>query len=599
MNTEQKKLDKIQYKTEWDLSPLYESLDDLEKHVKKIERAFKKFEKKYKGNDNWLSNQGNLLAALEEWEELIKLNPHRPATYLHMRKALDSGDETIEALYNKVSERMTHIGNRLLFFSLAIGNLSEKKKKEYAKGKTLEPFRYYLEQIFRESEHRLSEDEEKIVNLFSIPGYNLWVEGVGKEVSQLTVKYKKKELPLSEALNRVKDLPTVERRRVWGSAMDALETASDFATHELNAVVTTKKIEDGLRNFKKPYSQAVINYENAEKNVEELVDAVTGQFKISQKFYDLKKDLLGLERMVYADRQANIGAISKTFTFEEQVQMFREALEAVRPEYRELFDSMLEDGRVDVKPKKGKQGGAFCICSTPSMPVHVLLNDVGTFASFNTLAHEMGHALHGELTKKNVRPIYQSFPTSTAEVASTYFENIAFDYVFETLSEQEQVIALHNKLDGTMSTIFRQIAFFNFEKDLHSTIRKEGAISKELIRKMMNEHMESYLGGAVDMQDKDGNFFVSIPHIRFFFYVYTYAYGELVSTALYGKYKEDKKFDDKVYEFLSSGGSLSPDDIFENAGLTLSTEFFKEGLKEVNKEVNRLKRLAKKVGMMK
>ncbi|MEX0934852.1 MAG: M3 family metallopeptidase [Candidatus Paceibacterota bacterium] len=598
MNTEEK-LPKIKYETEWDLTQLYSSLDEIEKHVKKIERAYKKFEKKYRDKDNWLTSQGRLLSALEEWEDLFKLNPHRPITYLMMRRALESGNEEVEALYNIVSEKMTHIVNRVLFFPLALGNLPPSKKKEYIKGQKLKPFQYYLQQIFQQSKYKLSEEEERVVNLFSLPAQQLWVHGVSKEVGQLTVEYKKKEIPLAEALKRTEDLPTVERRKLWKLCMDALESVSDFATHEINAVVTTKKIEDNLRGFKKPYSESVMDYENTEENVEGLVEAVTDQFKISRKYYRLKKELLGLKRMEYADRQANIGSISTTFSFDEQVQLFREALENVRPEYREFFDAMLKEGRIDVAPKKGKKGGAFCICSNPSSPVFALLNDVGTFDSFRTLSHEMGHALHGEMTKKHVRPTYQSFPTSTAEVASTYFENIAFDHVFGMLDEKEQVIALHDKLDSSMATIFRQIALFNFEKELHTTVREEGAVSKERLKKTLNEHMQSYLGDAVEMKDMNSNLFVTWPHIRFFFYVYTYAYGEITSAALYSKYKENPAYEEKVYEFLAAGGSMSPEDIFKRAGLDLSTQFFKDGLKLLNKEVNRLKRLAKKADMIK
>lgn len=600
MNTDQKKtLKKLNYKTEWDLSQLYTSFDEIDRHVEKIERAYKKFEKKYRNSDTWLATQGGLLKALEEYESLLKLNPGRPVRYLSMARDINSFDEKIEAKLNQVSERMTHISNRLLFLPLAIGSLSASKKKEYARGKVLKPFHYFLEKIFEESKYQLTEKEERVISLLGMPAYALWVQGVNKEESQLTVPFKGKEIPLSEAIYKVHDLPTVQRRKLWKDSMEALSDITRFATHEINAVVTTKKIEDELRGFEKPYSATVLEYENDIESIENLVETVSKQFSISREFYTLKKELLGLDKMYYADRNAGIGTIRTTFSFDSQVEILREALGGVGEEYQMFFEAMLEEGRVDVKPKKGKKGGAYCACGSSSIPVYVFLNDVGTFSSFRTLAHEMGHALHGELTKQHTRTIYQSFPISMAEVASTFFENIAFDQVFETLSDKEKVIALHDKLNSSISTIFRQIALFNFEVELHGTVRKDGAMPQEAIIAKLNEHMSNYLGDDMILQESDGNFFASWSHIRYFFYAYAYAYGELISTALYKKYKEDPEYKEKIRTLFASGGSMTPKDLLRKAGIDLTPEFFKEGLKEINKEINTLKRLAKKAGMIK
>jgi oligoendopeptidase F len=228
----------------------------------------------------------------------------------------------------------------------------------------------------------------------------------------------------------------------------------------------------------------------------------------------------------------------------------------------------------------------------------VMLNHTEDIQAVSTMAHEMGHAFHSELSKSQ-SPIYQDYTISVAEVASTLFENFAFEEMLGKLSEKEKVIALHNQINDDVSTIFRQIACFNFELELHKTIREKGSIPKEEIAKMLNKHMKSYLGPIMKLTDNDGYFFVKWSHIRNFFYVYSYAYGQIISKALYARYKEDKSFLSKIEQFLSAGGSKSPEQIFKDIGIDVSKpEFFEAGLKQVEADIKLLEQLAKKAKLI-
>jgi oligoendopeptidase F len=142
-------------------------------------------------------------------------------------------------------------------------------------------------------------------------------------------------------------------------------------------------------------------------------------------------------------------------------------------------------------------------------------------------------------------------------VASTLFENFAFEEVLKTLSEEEKVIALHDRIMDDVQTIFRQIALFNFEVEMHTIVKEKGALSREQLAALMNKHMKAYLGPVFELTEDDGYFFVYWSHIRRFFYVYSYAYGQIVSKALYKKYQEDPRYLKKIEEFLRAGESLS------------------------------------------
>jgi oligoendopeptidase F len=207
----------------------------------------------------------------------------------------------------------------------------------------------------------------------------------------------------------------------------------------------------------------------------------------------------------------------------------------------------------------------------------------------------MGHSFHTKLS--DTQPyIYKDYTIATAEVASTLFENFVFDEMFSKMSKKEKIVALHNKINDSITTIFRQIACFNFEKELHETVREKGGMSKEEIAVLLNKHMQAYLGPVFKLEKDDGYSFVSWMHLRRFFYVYSYAFGALISDALYLMYKKDKNFEIKIREFMSAGGSASPEDIFGSIGIDIrNPKFFELGLKKIEKDIEELERLTESV----
>jgi oligoendopeptidase F len=252
----------------------------------------------------------------------------------------------------------------------------------------------------------------------------------------------------------------------------------------------------------------------------------------------------------------------------------------------------LNNGQIDVFPRLNKRSGAYC-WGHPSLPTFVLLNNVPSFDSVSTLAHEMGHAIHTELSKKQ-SIFYERYSTAAAEVASTLFENFVFDEVMTSLSPKERIIALHDHIADDMGTIFRQIAFFNFEMELHQMIRAEGFVGSEKIAKLMNKHLQSYIGPEFKLDPDDGLFWIRLSHIRSYFYVYTYAYGQLISKALYTKYQQDNRFIEKINQFLSAGGSDTPEHIFKSIGVdTTKPDFWKLGLESIERDITNLEKECK------
>ncbi len=579
-------------KTTWNLGLLYKNHEDpqIETDIKAIEKAYAAFDKKYRGKTDYLKNEGKLLAALTDFEALFKkLAISKPLQYFQLAQDLDN-DAIARAKSTQIMERLTKNEHKIVFFDLTLAKIPAPLQKKFLASKKLAPFRYHLKCIFDRAKHDLSEAEEKIMGLKSIPAYQQWLTATDKILNKQVVEFQGKKLPVAEASQKIHDLPLKERRELHEKTMRVLEGVSDIAESEINAVIMDKKINDELRGYKEPFDATILGYQNDRKSVMALVDVVTKNNSISHRFYALKAKLLKLPNLEYSDRNVGIGENVKEIKFEEAVSILREIFGAADKRYLDILNSYLENGQIDVYPKVGKTGGAYC-AGASKIPTFVLLNYTNTLDQVMTFAHEMGHAIHTEISKGQP-PLYEHYTISTAEVASTFFEAMVFDALFEKMTKEEKVLALHNKINDDIQTIFRQIACFNFETDLHRGVRAKGAMSKEEIGALMNKHMSAYLGPITKMKDIDGNFFVTWSHIRRFFYVYSYAFGQLISKALYAEYKKDNKFIEKVNKFLAAGGSDSPENIFKSIGIDVTKpDFWVKGLKSIEKDIETLEKL--------
>lgn len=581
-------------KDTWNLGLLYKSDNDpqIERDLQAIEKAFSAFEKKYKGKD-FISSANKLKQALDDYKNLEKVaNGHKPYTYFHYRQDTDSQNKAVESRMNQYYQRVVGASNRTSFFPLTVGKIDKKVQAKFLKDQKLREYKYLLEKIFLQAQYNLTDAEEQLASLLSQPGKKMWTDGQAKLLNQQTVKYKGKNLPISQAVAMISDLPKGERRKLHSAVNDVAQSVSHFAESEINALYTFKKIMDERRGFKKPYSSTLLYYENDEKTVENLVNLVTKNFHISRRFYKLHAKLLGEKKITAADRNVKIGNVKKKFDWETSIEIIKRAFKKVDPKYVEIFDQFVKNGQFDIYPRVGKRDGAYC-SSGGDNPVFVLLNHADNLRSYETIAHEMGHAFHAEFCRKQPYH-YRDVSMATAEVASTFFEQVALEELENVLDKKDYAVLLHNQIQGDVATVIAQIAYFNCELELHERVRKEGFVSKEEMAKTMAKHLRSYLGDAVEVSDKDGYFFVRIPHLRYFFYLYTYSYGQLISKAMFEKWKEDPSYIKKVEEFLSAGSSKSPRDIFKSIGIdTADPKFFEAGLKSIERDIEKLEKLTR------
>jgi oligoendopeptidase F len=587
------------YKTQWDLALLYKSPKDpqIEKDMASIEKACADFEKKYRNKD-FTSTPEKLLRALQDSELLDKQTlGGKPWWYFALGSYMDSDNAFASAMSTKLEQRLSVSSNKVTFFALKVAKIPKSQQKKLLTYPSLQPFAYMLNRLFEEAKYNLSEKEENLANLLSQSGYSMWVSGKEKELFKKTVSHKGKQISVSEAREIISELPKKERRELHKKMYTVYQELGTFAEAEINAIVNYKKVLDEARGYEKPYSSTLIGNENDEESIEALASIVTKNFSISNRFYKLHAKLLGDKKITVADVNSKIGQIKQKFSFEKTVNLIQEGFSKIGPDYVKYFEQFLEKGQIDVYPRKGKWSGGFC-WKIGESPTFILLNHTDSIRSVETLAHEMGHGFHNEFARK--QPLrYQGQPASTAEVASTFFEQVINEELEQKISEKEKIILLHNNISRDIQTIFLQITCFNFEIELHNRIRKEGQLSKEEISKLLVKHLSACRGPAVETTELDGYLFVAWSHLRMFFYTYTYAFGHLISKAMYEKWKQDPSFESKVREFLSAGSSMSPKDLFKKMGIDISNpSFFESGLKAIDADISRLEKLAKKAKMI-
>ncbi len=594
--------------TSWNLEIFYKNIDDpkIEKDRKIVKKKSYEFINKWKDRDDYLKNPKVLAKALEEYEKwLAKFGSDgNEGYYLWLSSVLDQENTEIKAKLNKVIEMGQKIENDIQFFAHRIATIDKKQQSKFLNSSELKKYKHFLKRLFLEANHLLTEDQEKIMNLKSKVSYYNWVQMTEEFLSKeekvvFTEEGKKEKKSFSEIISLIDN----KKQKVRDSAALALneifEKWIDVGEHELNSVLENKKINDTLRNYKTPEQARLLDDDMDIEVVESLRESVVKKFETSRKYYKLKARLLGKDKLEYHERNVHYGEISKKYNFDETVNLVGNVFRKLDPLLFDIFQSFLDEGRVDVFPKKGKASGAFCTEGGKELPVFVMLNHTNKLNDVLTFAHEMGHGVHHTLMKKQ-NTLYAFAPVSTAEVSSTFMEDFVLQELLKDADDELRLTLYMMKLNEEVSTIHRQIGIYNFEKEINEQFREKGYLSKKEIGLIFKTKMEEYMGDSVIQSPGSENWWLYISHIRSFFYVYSYSSGLLISKSLQHFVKENPQFIKKVIKFFESGSSESPKNIFKKLGVDITKKnFWYQGLNEIDELLTQTETLAKKLGKLK
>jgi oligoendopeptidase F len=593
--------------TEWNFASFFKGDDDpqIEKEKARIEEEGRKFINKWKDRQDYLEEPRILAEALKEYEQWKRFTglDGKVGFYFSLRQALDEANPELKAKIQKIDDFANKILNDIQFFNLRLGKISQEKQAEFLASQDLVPYKHHLERIFIKAKYQLSEAEEKIMNLKASSAYSAWVQMVSgllskeeREVVDEDGKRKKKSF--EEIMNLTQYGKTSKIRDGAAKVFNQiLLDHSDAAEAEMNAIINDKKIDDELRGLPKPETARHLRDDIDSEVVESMIQAVSSRNDIPRKFYEFKAKLLKLPKLKYNERNLPYGKIDKKYSYEDAVSLTYDVFSKLDSEFAEVLKHLSENGQIDVYPRKGKGGGAFCAHDLLVSPTYVLLNFAGKFRDVSTIAHEFGHAINYELMKEKQNAINFGTTLSTAEVASTFMEDFVFEELMQKSSEEERLALQIMKLNDDVSTIFRQVAFYQFEQELHAKVREKGYLSKEEIGVIFQKHMADYMGSAVEQTKGSENWWIYVSHFRRFFYVYSYASGLLISKSLQAAVKRDHHFIGKVKEFLTAGMSESPKNIFAKMDIGITDKkFWEKGILEIDGLLNETQKLAKKLG---
>jgi oligoendopeptidase F len=592
-------------KPEWNLGLLTQdvSKQTFEKLKNKIYGGIKKFVSNWKGRKDYLEDLTALKMALDEYEKLMDDFGDEGGVigyYAWLRSQKYQADPEVKAEFNQITDWSKKLQNELQFFPLSIMRISKDKQKMFLSSALLKPYKHFLERSFREGEYALSDEVEKVLNLKSNVSYSNWKnmvsEFLSKEEREIRIKGKKEKKNYSEINSLLSDPVKKTRDEAAKAFNDILLKNVDVAEAEMNSILADRKINDDLRKTSRPDLMRHINDDVESKTVDTLIKAVTERFDLAQRYYKLKAKLMGVSKLAYHERNLPYGQLDKDYSFDESCNLVNSTFENLDKRFSQYFKDFLRNGQVDAFPEKGKRSGAFCVWWGKSFPVYVMLNHTGKITDVSTIAHEFGHAINAELSKKQ-NSLQFNTPTSTSEVASTFMEDFILKKLEAEADDELKLALVMAKLNDDVVTIFRQVACYNLEMELHKTFREKGYISKEEIGKIFQKHMSAYMGPAVEQSVGSENWWISWPHIRNFFYVYSYASGLLISKALQRKVKEKPSFIEDIKEFLATGSSASPKSIFAKMNIDIdSKDFWNSGLNEVEETLNNVEKLARKLG---
>jgi oligoendopeptidase F len=596
-------------KTSWDLTPLFKSDKDpnIEKERKAVEKSANSFVKKWKHNDSYMTNSKSLREALDEYE--IYYRKHGPYSkeyfYYHLKNSLNQSDIKTKAGLSNITDLSKKIENQTQFFVLNISKIEKSKQKELLKEPNLQKYKHFLEKIFEGAKYNLSEAEERIINLLDTTGRRNWVKMTAEFLSKeefliLDEDGKKKKKNFEEIF----DLIISKNKKVRDGAASAInkiaEKHLDVAEYELNSILKDKQINDELRGLERPDTSRHLLDDVDNTMVDVLVDSIQKRFSISHRYYRLKAKMFGLKKLKYYERNVEYGDVDIEYDFNTSVDIVRDSLGSLDKEFKSIFERFLKNGQIDVYPRKGKHGGAYCSNTILDTPTYILLNHTNKFRNVLAIAHEVGHGINSELMRKTCHSLSFDLSMCTAEVASTFMEDFIFDKIIKDSDKDMALTIMMQKLGDMVSTVQTQVACYLFEKDLHAEFRKAGYLSKEEIGKIFQKNMKAYMGEAVEQSPGSQNWWVYWSHIRSYFYTYSYASGLLISKALQNRVKKNPKEIEKVKIFLSAGTSDSPKNIFNKIGIDITKrEFWNAGLDEIEDLLKEAEKLAKELGVIK
>lgn len=564
----------------WNLADLFSSYKspELESTFAEIERKVAEFETLRPKLSPQISPT-DFMDFVRRLEEVQSLEARLHA-FAGLSFSADTQDQAAQTLLARVEQFLANMQNRTLFFSLWWKGLEDEVAERLMS--EAGDYRYWLEEMRHFKPHTLSEPEEKIINIKNVTGFNaltnLYDSITNRYTFKIEVDGEVKELTRGELMvyvrhhdPRLRQAAYQELYRVYGEEGPILGQMYQILVRDWR----NEQVE--LRRFKSPIAARNLTNDIPDEVVDTLLEVCQRNANLFQRYFRLKARWLGMERLRRYDIYAPVARSDKRYEFSEAAGLVLDSFNKFDPTLANLAERVFRENHLDSEVRKGKRSGAFCWSVVPKMTPFVLLNYQGRAEDVATMAHELGHAIHTMLASHHsVFTFHASLPL--AETASTFGEMMLIDRLLaEEEDEGVRRDLLFRQMDDAYATIQRQAFFALFERQAHEMVIQNASVDDLTAAYMDN--LKAQFGDAVEVSDEFRWEWVSIPHIyQVPFYVYAYAFGQLLVLSLYQQYKtEGASFKPRYLDILAAGGSDAPARVLSRAGIDIKDPEFWQG----------------------
>ena len=549
----------IKIEDTWDLTLIFKSDEEFYKELKEVESNISVITK-YQGHI--LDNSNSLLSFLKQ-SDLDERKLYKLYYYAHLKLDQDTSNTTYQEMEGKITNLLQQYSVLTSFIMPELMQGDYNKVLEYIKeNKELETYRFNLESIYRYQAHSLNHDEELLLSKLS---KSLDVaEKTFESLTDADMKFPDivvdgKNLELTESnYSTYLDSDNREIRKqafnnllgTYGNYKNTLASTFSGNVELLTSMAKIKKFNSSL--------EASLFHDNIDVSVyNNLIDTINKHMDVLYRYYDLKKECLGVSELhLYDIYRTMVADYNKEYTFDEAKDTVIEALSILGPDYITNLSKAFTERWIDKYNNKGKRGGAYSSGFYDTKP-YVLLNFEGKYNDVTTLAHELGHSMHTYYSCSSQPYNLSSYNIFVAEVASTVNELILVRHLLKKSTDKNEKLFLLNKLmELYKATIYRQVMFAEFERDMHRDLESGEILTNEYLSSKYLDLVKKYFGDGAIIDDNIKNEWMRIPHFYYDFYVYKYAIGLSCATKIVNDIEAGKV--DDYLSFLKTGGSMYP-----------------------------------------
>ena len=583
----------------WDLSDLFAATDDprIDEVVAEADADAAAFRERFHGKVAEL-DAAALAEAVSEHER-IEASVVRALTYAHLFFATNMADPVRGALVARLGEKAAALETQLLFFGLEWAAAPDDVAERVLADPALDHWRHHLRSLRKFRPYLLSEPEERVVTEKTVSGVSAWSRLYEEQLGALRVALDGEDVSLETAMSRLYDPERATRRTAAEAITEALGPGLRTRTFVFNTILLDKSIDDRMRGYPTWITARNLANETTDEAVDALVEAATSRYEVARRYYRLKARLLGLERLYHFDRFAPVSTDTQRTSWDEARRVVVGAYAAFSDEAGTIVSRFFDDNWIDGPVRPDKRTGAFCATTVPGVHPYVLMIYTGDRRSILTLAHELGHGLHGVLAQP-LGLFNSSTPLTTAETASVFGEALTFELLLANEDDpRRRLDLLTGRIEDAIATTFRQIAMNRFEHAVHTERREQGEVSSERIGELWLEAQTTLFGDSVSVEGYTP-WWSYIPHFTGTpGYVYAYAYGYLFSLAIYRRYvTEGDSMVGPYLDLLRAGGSRPPEELARIVGLDLTDpEIWASGIDALSEELDEAERLAAEIGL--